>query len=314
MPNTSRVVLVAALALAVALSAHSQGPTPGPGKRRNDQQAHARDTTKAPGHDQRGTVDSPFVVKLVPAQRDQGDLAREANERKEKAASDRKLVWWTAVLGVATIALAALTGTNLWLLWRQSGDLKQQQRLMQRQADHMEEQARQLKASVAQMKDTSDRQLRAYLTRSGPPTREELPPPYSPYGRAFFFRVPITNTGATPAYNVTVQGHAMLTDMNTPIESSMWRHSSHPESAATLGPGQKMEVGCVSDTIHDDLMEKLDGLELRVVMYGKVIYRDAFDEPPYVEFCEMVNWVTPPASASAHQVDTFPVGDYNKAD
>jgi hypothetical protein len=150
------------------------------------------------------------------------------------------------------------------------------------------------------MKDTSDRQLRAYLTRSGPPTREEfLPEPPGPQGREFLFRVPITNTGATPAYDVMVQGNVMVTDRSTPIKSSMWGPYSDPESATTLGPGQKLVVGCVTDAIVPDLMERIRGLEWWVVIYGRVTYRDAFGEGQYVQFCEVVA--------------TYPVGDYYKA-
>ena len=289
MPNTSRVVLVvAALAFAVALSAHSQGPTPGPGKRRNDQQAHARDTTKAPGHDQRGTVDSPLVVKLVPARRDQGDLAREASERKERAASDGKLVLWTAVVGIATVALVAVTTINLLLLLGQRGELREQRTLMRRQADHLEEQAVQLKATVAQMKDTAERQLRPYVVvRPGKvymQNREAgLPLKWAPE---------ILNTGQTPAYDLKCAVRLEFREFPLPVGSTFDVSVSEHDSQGTLGAGERMDTPIPAGRMLTD--DELRGVKSRqgvaMYVYGSVTYRDTFDDTHHTNFCYYAAW------------------------
>jgi hypothetical protein len=286
MPNTIRLCL-ALLALTVAAPAYSQQPPPRPGKDRYEEKAHPQDTAKAASRDQRGTASAPLIVKLAPTQRNQEDLAREAREREEKASSDRKLVWWTAVLGVATIGLAALTGTNLWLLWRQSGDLKEQQRLMQRQADHMEEQARQLKASVGQMGDTAERQLRAYLGRSGIPGWHEWGA--SETGRSFEFRIPIKNAGLTPATRVQAGASVKIYSLPLPRHRS---HSPPLRPQGTIGPGQRMKLVAVSDQLSQSDYEavKHAGSALRVFLEGAVFYRDAFGHEYSFEFFERVEW------------------------
>jgi hypothetical protein len=49
--------------------------------------------------------------------------------------------------------------------------------------------------------------------------------------------------------------------------------------------------------------------EWTLFLVGHVIYRDAFDQPRYIEFCEGVGW-----RSLGEQPITYPAGRHNNAD
>lgn len=230
---------------------------------------------------------------MVPAQRDQDELAREAHEREEKAASDGKLVLWTAVVGVATIFLAGFTCVNLWLLRGQGDDLREQRTVMQQQAGHLEEQATQLKASVAQMKDTTQQQLRAYLiARPGNLIVDEKRRP----GEYWLEWHPeIVNTGQTPAYDVRVASRAQIRDEPLPPGTNLTKEldPKGTGSQGVLGREQMIWQSCnigrgISESELKDLRSKRSGKAWYV--WGVVTYRDIFGNSHSTKFCNLTDW------------------------
>jgi hypothetical protein len=61
-----------------------------------------------PAVDQRGTEQSPSVVKVLPTPQSDGQVATEVKRDNEKAANERRLADFTEYLFVATVALALI--------------------------------------------------------------------------------------------------------------------------------------------------------------------------------------------------------------
>jgi hypothetical protein len=82
------------------------GPTLRPNSRR----------PTAPAIDQRGTEQSPFVIKQIPTQKDEEETAQNTKERNEKMELDRKLVQFNGDLAYYTKVLAWVAALQLFTL------------------------------------------------------------------------------------------------------------------------------------------------------------------------------------------------------
>src|SRR6266508_59106 len=105
----SLLATLVALSLFVALdAAESQRSS-----RRNQPQNQATQTQKTPAADQRGTAQSPLIVRTIKTEE---EAARDAKEREEKADLDRKLVECNGKLADYTWYLAWLAGFQFFAL------------------------------------------------------------------------------------------------------------------------------------------------------------------------------------------------------
>jgi hypothetical protein len=117
------LALGAALSVAVAAPALSQEPSPSPSVLGQQEQSQTTPPDKTSNTQQRGTEEAPLIVKVVPPQNTEASRADEAQERKDKAALDRRLVdltgelasytgklfHATAILACATVVLVVAT-------------------------------------------------------------------------------------------------------------------------------------------------------------------------------------------------------------
>lgn len=277
--------------LLVVAQTQLQGPAQGPREQRGKQQTHAGDTAEATRRNQRGTADSPLVVKVLPAPRNQEDLAREAREREEKAASDRSMVVWTTVSALTAVVLAFFNGINLWMLRKQGKDLLTQQGIMQSQADHMRDQAGATQASVAQMKDTAERQLRAYIVaKAGKLHTKRLGTGESRY---LEWHPQIINTGQTPAYDVRLVATSGIRDEPLPPGASLITELDPKGvgSQGTLGRAQVIWPSCgvrVKESEMPTVVRRGSGKAWYV--WGRVTYQDIFRQDHWTEFCFVADW------------------------
>jgi hypothetical protein len=131
-----RAILFTALICltASALCAQSQHPAPTPGKQSKPVQEKANATTQEPYADQRGTEQSPLVVKTIQPPKTQEEIDREKADHDEKAANDRRVIDYTGALADYTRALAWLTGGLVIVALFQFGVLIYQVRLFGKSA------------------------------------------------------------------------------------------------------------------------------------------------------------------------------------
>src|SRR5713226_1393554 len=100
----------------------SQGNTPRDGKGKQGKQQ----TEQAPAADQRGTEQSPVIVRVVPTPKSESETAKDARDRQEKAEAertkaelDRKLVDFNSDLAYYTKILAWVAGFQFLALFGQ---------------------------------------------------------------------------------------------------------------------------------------------------------------------------------------------------
>lgn len=97
--------LIIGLALSVAMTANSAGHS-----QRQSPQDHQQDklqqTQQHTAPDQRGTEQSPFIIRTLPSPSDEAKAAEEAKEQKEKKELDTKLVNFNGDLAFYTKILA----------------------------------------------------------------------------------------------------------------------------------------------------------------------------------------------------------------
>jgi hypothetical protein len=91
------------LALLLMIASDSQGRT-----KRSEPQAQPQQTQKTPAPDQRGTEQSPLIIKQIPTETSETERAQKAKADEEKAELDRKLVKYNGDLAYYTKVLAVL--------------------------------------------------------------------------------------------------------------------------------------------------------------------------------------------------------------
>lgn len=187
--------------------------------------------------------------------------------------------------------------------------MRDQRTVLKRQAGHLEEQAVQLKASVTQTKDTAERQLRAYLCRTGRPQCNELI--QQDQRKIYEFLVPIRNAGQTPAYRVVARGRAAFYPVPLPGSADLGLDPA-PETASRspLGPGRELDVVCTSEPLDLNQLQWMQThYSYTLYLRGLVTYEDAFGHPRTLEFCEGVDWRRWPVAVTTYATDR-----HNEAD
>jgi hypothetical protein len=100
----------------------SQRPSPSAGKSIEPPHAQTTQPNKDPAADQRGTEQSPVVVKILPATESAGRTAAEARREDQKTANDDRIARFTERLFWATVALSVIALFQflafLWQGWQ----------------------------------------------------------------------------------------------------------------------------------------------------------------------------------------------------
>ena len=145
------------------------------GKPKSIKQAQQSEISKNSGEqtaaDDRGIDKMPLSVKLLNTGKSETETAQESKQEQNAASTN----WWIVRLGIAGVGVALLQLVAFIV------------------------QAYRLKQTVGVMRDTANRQLRAYLGvewLGALPQKQE--PPYR-----FEIRMSLVNTGPTPAHEIT---------------------------------------------------------------------------------------------------------------
>ena len=115
-----RIVLVAAFLIALGGDSFGRSHRPSPSARESVQPPHAQ--TAQPNNDptanQRGTEQSPFIIKVLPTPDSEQTRAAEARREDQKAANDEAIARFTGRLFWATVALSVIAifqfGAFIW--------------------------------------------------------------------------------------------------------------------------------------------------------------------------------------------------------
>lgn len=119
---------VLAVALSGALFWALNYPAPSHAPSGQQQERHSAQAERETAGQPRGTESAPVVVKILPPAPGSPEAARDEEERTQKSSIDRGLLYFTAVLAVATIALVVVTLGLVGFASRQSEETRILQR------------------------------------------------------------------------------------------------------------------------------------------------------------------------------------------
>ncbi len=296
--------------LLMSFGAHSQQPPPKDATPGQQQQEQPQTSQQAPATTQRGTEQAPIVVKVLPTPKTETEAAQEAQERVQRATNEQQLIQfnrWLIIIGAAQ--LVVFTG-QLLVFWYQalklrqtvraaadqSGEMKKSVGESARAASAMEEvaeavaiSAKAATESVANIKDVTARQLRAYLVANfGAVVPQDRNANYH-----FGVRILLVNTGNTPAYNTSFKAKADIVPFPLPDDFSFTLPETPVASASTLGPHQNFIMSGILDRMVSDeeITEISTGPNKRLFIWGTATYEDAFGIQRYTNFCQAVIWL-----------------------
>jgi len=242
--------------------ASSQEPSPTPYIVSQAKQPESPRAQEPPKGDQRGTEQSPLVVKIQPPNT-QVESEEARQEHDNKAAYD----WDTVLLSFLTVVVGGLTFVAIvvqaFFLWRAV-------RVSERAAN-----AAQQSANAAQQSATSIiNQFRAYVSIGRATYIAEL-------NKRSYIVIDVSNTGQTPAYELTITSHRIFA--KCPILKALDRSGTQLR-LGTLGPG-----GHASHVLNDDLFRTEEAADLKagtfaVFIYGRTEYKDAFQQARWTDY------------------------------
>ena len=254
-PKLTGIIVILACAAAVtgtgaALSfMYLDGPPPRSGELRDPPQTHSENTTNYPNAHNRGTLDNPFIVRTI---RTEEEANQASDERNEKSTNDRRIVWFTGGLAIATLALVVYTGV-----------LSHATRRLVRDA-----------------KETAKRELRAYVSIAvGEIKIIEV-------GRETIIEAVGVNHGKTPAHNVRYCGSIEILDHPLPYDFHMSEPIGEATSGTVLFPGKESKSTCTrAAKLTLEEANRLTSSDVsRVYIHGSVIYEDVFGETQNSQF------------------------------
>lgn len=153
---------VMALALLVAGVAYSDNPPPTSGEKSQPVQQNPTASKKPTTEDQRGTEKMPLVIKSIPAEKTPDQAKEDRNERDIKAASERWLTIYTGLLALLTFCLVVVGSVQVGLFVWQLKLIRESLVDTKKSADAANKAADAAERTINTMKDTAERQLRAY--------------------------------------------------------------------------------------------------------------------------------------------------------
>jgi hypothetical protein len=173
---------------------------------------------QAPQQEQRGTQDSPLMVKVIPSPKTAEETQQEAEDRKEKATNDTNLVnaqWVLAGIGVLQLIVF---GAQALMLKKTVDASADQSTAMSRHIDEAARSATAMEAIANKIEDGNQMIMRAYVTVTiGNVVFQER----NRVGQAdlkFEGTVQVLNTGNTPARKVRIRKAAAIVPVPIPAD------------------------------------------------------------------------------------------------
>jgi hypothetical protein len=272
---------------------------PAPSSRKNGQSKQQPDTSnQAANANQRGTEQSPLVVKMLPTTKTPEEAKDEADERKAKSSSD----WWAVFL---TGVLAFIAFLQFLVYTYQAKKLRETVESAGEQAEAMERHIGEAARSATAMeriadsiKDGNRLALRAYVSVIiGGATHQERNLPANRGGGDLKFdgKVQVVNTGATPARKVHIRkAAAILPAPIAPDFAFPLPDEPADEAYATIGAHQNYIVtAVVPDFVPDDDVEAIKiGAGRNLCVWGVIAYEDIFGGRHTTKFGQQLSWMT----------------------
>lgn len=289
-----------------------QRPMPSPTKTGQPQQEHSASSDRPTASDQRGTQQSPLVVKTLPPAKTKEEADQDSADRQQKATNDGRIVTLTAILALITfgqLLVYAYQAKKLRETVKSAGD---QADAMERHIGEAARSATAMETIANKIEDGNKMIMRAYVTVTiGAAVFQER----NRVGQndlKFEGKMQVLNTGNTPARKVRIRKRAAIVpvpipagfDFSIPQEpegvayAALGAHQSYVISAIVPDFVPDAEVAGIKDATGDKVL----------CAWGTIIYEDIFGETHTTKFGQQLLWY--PSGG----VYGFYIGGQNEAD
>ena len=238
-------------------------------------------STQVSNQNQKSDQSQTRSQQWTPTQQQQADAKNTPSADTNQDAIQKRIEAFTGLLVlVGALQFFALLGQGIVFYYT----LRINQRLTKASVIA----ARATRASVRQMRDTAERQLRAYVSvLVGNAIFQER-------NRNFKFeaRPLMLNTGHTPAHKVGYRAAAAILSIPLPADFD-FPLPEQTTGASVLGPQQNFTMsGIVSDFVDDaDVYSIKKGEGRALYVWGIITYEDIFHCPHETKFSQIITWL-----------------------
>jgi hypothetical protein len=246
---------------------------------------------------QRGTVEAPIVVRILPTPKTADEIASDRKERENKSNADFWLIRLTGALAIVGAMQLIVFGLQARRLRQtvemgaeQADDMKKYVAEAARAASAMEEVAKHIAVSskaatdsVTTIKDSTTRQLRAYLcVNFGAVAKQNRET-----GFRFEPRLLLINVGHTPAHNVSFRATSAILPFPLPENFNFSLGDTPSNSSSVIGTNQNVIMSAAIDRLltDDEIQEINTGGIKRLYIYGSATYEDVYHVKHTTNFC-----------------------------
>jgi hypothetical protein len=251
----------------------------------------AKAAQQSPTPDQRGTQQSPLIVKtLKPPQTDE-EIKREEEERKNKSENDRDTVKLTralALIALGQLVVYAYQAVKLRQTVKSAGE---QSKAMERHIGEASRSADAMELIANTIAEGNRDILRAYLTVTiGSALYQERREGQE--NLKFEAKPNLVHTGNTPARKICIRISADILPIPVPEDFAFPLPPVEVEDAGTIGAHQSYILGgTVKDFVpYGDVPAIKEGKEKALCVWGLITYEDVFGKAHKTKFGQWITW------------------------
>jgi hypothetical protein len=256
-----------------------------------DHNAKTKRAQQSPTPDQRGTKQSPLVIKpLKPDQTDE-EINRDEEERKNKSKNDGNIVKLTAALALIALGQLGIYAYQAQKLRQTVKSAEDQSKATERHIGEAERSANAMEEIAATIDKGNKDFARAYLVvviggaiyqqrREG---QDDL----------FFEANPtLINTGSTPARKVSFSIAVDILPVPIPEDFTFPIPETEVKDAGLVGPHQQHGLAATLNRfVPDDEVQAIkEGKDRALCVWGLVTYEDMYGKPHSTKFGQWLTW------------------------
>ena len=255
------------------------------GKPKQQQTATTQQTSSP---DQRGTDQTPLVVKTIPSSKTQEESVQDAKDRKDKSANDRHTVFLTGllvVIGFFQFLVYAYQAKKLRETVKSAGE---QSTAMDRHIDEAARSATAMENVATIIQSGNAAIMRAYISvviggAIYQDRQDDL---------KFEGKPNLVNTGSTPARNVRVRIAAAIVPIADAETFSYQLTEQIAKAPAVAAPHQTYILSAiVKDFVPDaEIAAIKQGGSKALTVWGDVTYEDIFGDNHITKFAQWLFW------------------------
>jgi len=271
-----------------------QSPSPPTRKPSNPPQQQPNSAEQRPATDQRGTEQSPFVVKTLEPTKSQAEAEQETKDRQQKTANDGWIVILTGILAV--VAVGQL-GVYLYQAIKLRETVKaagEQSAAMERYIVEAARSATAMEAIANTIKDGNQMIMRAYVNVTiGTAIYQERR--IGQGDLKFEGKANVLNTGNSQARKVRIYKRAAIIPFPVPPDFTYLipEETAADVTYATVGAHQSYIISAiVPDFVPDGEVSSIkEGSHKVLCLWGLIKYEDIFGKEHTTKFAHWLTWL-----------------------